>query len=59
MQKYSKLIGCIVGAIFAGAAAFGFGDGATLLGMDEAQFASIVATVGAAIGTFLAPKNAA
>ena len=59
MTKYSKLIGCLVGAVFAAAAAFGFGDGVTLLGMSESEFAGIATTVGAAIGTFLAPKNAA
>lgn len=58
MNKYNKLFGAIAGVLIAAGAAFGFGDGATLLGMTEAQLTSILIAIGGPLGALLAPKNA-
>ena len=58
MQKYNKLFGALAGVLVAAGAAFGFGDGASLLCMTEAQLTGILVSIGGVLGTFFAPKNA-
>jgi hypothetical protein len=59
MTKYNKLFGALAGVLLAAGAAFGFGDGASLLGMTEAELAAVFVSIGGVLGTFFAPKNAA